>query len=254
MRILGCYRLALAIAGLLVAQSVAFAAAPACKGPDKNNPECTGDSGGTTAPAAAATGLVDSAVVDWLNEKVTLRGNGLDTVLEFTLGGSAALTTDVITSNELDLPFDSILAGEVASAGNYALKADGSDVIAIYFKSQVVDASAVSCPCITGWSAQLGSLGLWGTPTAECLEVLGPGSNDAADIAGTVLTDPNDPSVYPQYPIGAAFNPGDPVNSYCALFQVDGDATTTELVNFRINEAQQEDCAASLKTNVCAIP
>ena len=82
--------------------------------------------------------------------------------------------------------------------------------------------------------------------------MVGAGDNDAADIAGTVLTDPNDPSVYPHFPIGATFLPGDPVSSVCRLVQVNLDATTDDLVNLRINESQQADCAASLKVNVCA--
>ena len=249
MRTLDLFRLAVIIAGLTAAPSVTLAA-PACKGPNKNDAGCNTDSGDSEPPVEAASSSVDSAVVDWLNEKVTLRGSALDTVVDFTLGGSTTLSISPISPSEVDIPFDSLVAGEVTIAGNYALKADGTDIVSIYFKSQVVDAAAVGCPCDGDWSTELS--GLWGTPEAECLEIAGPGSNDIADIAGTVLTDPNDPSVYPQFPIGASFYPGDPVNSSCRLVQVNGDATTSELVKFRINEAQQADCAASLKVNVCA--
>ena len=84
-----------------------------------------------------------------------------------------------------------------------------------------------------------------------CYEIEGPGSNDSADISGTVLSVAGDPAVYPQYPIGASFYPGQPNDSYCALVQVNGDATTDELVNFPVNELQQADCATALKANVC---
>jgi len=215
-------------------------AAPAGKGPNKNEP---------AAATITSSGPVDSVTVDWLNQKLVVRGTGLDTVAAFTLGGSAPLATTDVTTSALDIPFDSTVAGVVTASGNYALAADGATVMSVYFKSDVVDPSAGGCPCSTVWA---GTLPRWGSPDTACLEIVGPGSNDVADIAGTVLSDPNDPSVYPQYPFGASFQPGDPVNSVCQLVQVNGDATTSELVNSRLNETQQADCATLVKANVCA--
>jgi hypothetical protein len=226
-------------------------AAPACKGPNKNDPGCDTTSA-PEEPAAepAVAGLIDSATVDWSNQRVRVRGSGLSGVAQFTIGGSAVLAEANESDTQLDLLFDAAMAAAVTLEGSYALKADGADVISIYFKSQVVDPAATGCPCETDWTEELG--GLWGTPQTECVEILGPGSNDVADIAGTVLTDYTDPTVYPQFPVGASFTPGDPVDSSCRLVRIDGDATTTELVNIRVNESQQADCAASLKLHVCA--
>ncbi len=225
------------------------AAAPACKGPNKNDAGCEAPAPEEPAPEAASAGLVDSATVDWIDQKVTVRGSALGGVTQFTIGGSAALTQANASDVQVDLLFDAAMAAAVVLEGSYSLKADGADVISIYFKSSVLDPAASGCPCDADWAAELG--GLWGTPETECLEVSGPAVNDAADIAGTVLTNPDDTAVYPQFPIGASFIPGDPVNSVCRLVRVDGDATTTELVNLRVNEAQQADCAASLQLNVC---
>lgn len=233
---------------LLTLVHVGATAAPSCKGPNKNDPECV--TAEEPAAPAAAPGTVDSATVDWFNQKLVLRGTGLDTVAAFTLGGSVALTTDNVTPSSLEIPFDADVAGEVTDSGNYALIADGAVALSLYFKSQVIDPGAdPNCPCELAWS---GAVPGWSVPETECLEVVGGGDNDAADIAGTVLTDPNDPSVYPHFPIGAAFLPGDPVSSVCRLVQVNVDATTSDLVNLRINENQQADCAESLKLNVCA--
>jgi len=233
------------VVGLCTLVQTGAVAAPACKGANKNDPGCPG------AVVEAAPGTsVSSATVDWYNQKVVVRGTTLDTVVAFTLGGSGTLTTAGVTATAVDLPFDPTVAGEVTEAGNYALSVDGAVALSVYFKSQVVDPGATGCPCGTDWATELG--GLWGTPTSDCLQITGGGSNDPADISGTVLTDPNDPAVYPHFPIGAAFYPGDPVNSVCRLVQVNGDATVSELVNFRINENQQAECATLLQANVCA--
>jgi hypothetical protein len=227
----------------------ALYAAPACKGPNKNDPGCPGTE---TAPAAVAALEINSVTVDWFNQKLAVRGAGLDTVATFTLGGTT-LAIPSVTDMALDIPFDSTMAGVVTETGNYAFDADGTVALSVYFKSQVVDPAAGGCPCETvlpdNW---INTIPRWGNPDTDCLEIVGSGTNDVADIAGTVLSDPNDPLAYPQYAVGASFQPGDPENSVCQLVQVNADATTSELVNSRINETQQEACAGSLKTNVCA--
>lgn len=93
---------------------------------------------------------------------------------------------------------------------------------------------------------------MWGTPSADCLEIQGPSTNDIADISGTIFSDYPAGIVFPQYPIGASFYPGDPDSSVCRLVEVNSDATSTDLVNKRINENQQAACAVELKANVCA--
>lgn len=218
-------------------------AAPACKGTNKNDPACV--------VAAAAPAVVDSATVDWLNQAVIIRGSNLSGATEFMLG---AIATPLAIGNQTDtqvgLPFNSEISGEVLSAGSYNLVVDGTVVLAVYFEDQVIDPAATDCPCEADWAAALS--GLWGSPQTDCFEIEGLLVNDIADISGTVLSTPGDPQAYPQYPIGASFYPGQPGDSYCALVQVDDDATTTELAKERINELQQEDCASILKAQVCA--
>jgi hypothetical protein len=225
-------------------------AAPACKGANKNDPGCPGAEEPPVAPAAAA--VVDSVTVDWLNLTLLVRGSGFTGSTEFRLGGSLTpLTMANVTDSQVELPFDAVLAAEAATQGNYNLLVDGAVALSVYVEAPILDPAAAGCPCGTDWASELG--GLWGPPLeTDCFELEGPGANDAADIAGTILTNPLDSTVYPWYPIGASFYPGVPTDSYCALEQIDGDATVTELVRFPINENQQADCAALLEANVCA--
>jgi hypothetical protein len=220
-----------------------------CQGPNKNDPGCPGAE--EPPPAAAEAAVVDSVTVDWLNLALVVRGSGLTGVTEFLLGSSATpLGTANVTDSQVELPFDSILAAEAAAQGNYNLVVDGIVALSVYIEAPILDPAATGCPCGADWASQLG--GLWGPQETDCFELEGPAVNDAADIAGTILTDPLDSTVYPWYPIGASFYPGVPADSYCALDRIEGDATVTELVRFPINENQQADCAALLETNVCA--
>ncbi|MDT8319395.1 MAG: hypothetical protein RQ826_02585 [Xanthomonadales bacterium] len=227
--------------GLLAAQ--ALYAAPACKGPNKNDPGCVAQ--------VASPAVVDSVTVDWLNQVVTVRGSNFAGTTAFMIGAIATpLAVAYQTDTRVDLPFNADISGEVLSEGSYNLVVDGAVVLSVYFEDQVIDPAATGCPCETDWATAL--VGLWGSPQTDCYEIEGPLANDISDISGTVLSLPGDPDAHPQYPIGASFYPGQPGDSYCALVQVDGDATTTELANERINELQQEDCASALKAQVCA--
>ena len=226
-----------------------FAAPPPCKGPNKNDPGCPG------AEPSPSTIIVDSATVDWLNHKITVRGSALNTGATFLLGGTLLDPPPTISPvDELEIPFNDDVASEVTNQGNYLLNIDGADVLSIFVKSQVVDTAAMGCPCKTTWKIELS--GVWGTAHADCLEILGPNDNDTADISGIVLSnpvaEPTDPDYYPQFPIGASFIPGDPINSVCRLVRVDIDASTTDLLSLRINEIQQAECASLLKDKVCA--
>jgi hypothetical protein len=232
---------------LFLSFGTAALAAPPCKGPNKNDPGCGGEEPPVEAVGAA---VVDSITVDWLGQALIVRGADLDTVAAFGLAGNAGpLPTQNVTPTQLEIPFDAGLAAEVAGAGSYAVTADGASVLTVYIEAGIVDPAATGCPCEAGWVAALGAA--WGVPESECLEIEGPGANDPADISGTVLSDPTDPTVYPHYPIGASFYPGEPLASSCRLVQVDGDATQTDLVNVRINEIQQADCRTTLALNVC---
>jgi hypothetical protein len=230
--------------------SAALAAPDPCKGKNRDNPECNGGE----EPLAPGSALVESVTVDWFNQKLVLRGSDLDTAGSYALGASAALATANVSPTELDIAFSSDLAAEVTARGSYNLVVDGTAQLTVFVESQIIDPGAAGCPCETDWDTELSALGLWGGQDTECIEVTGPAANDPADIAGTVLSDPLDDTVYPHFPIGASFYPGDPDNSVCRLVQVNGDATTAELVNSRINETQQAACATVLNSNVCSPP
>jgi len=242
---------------LIILNNGAHSAA-ACKGPNKNDPGCPGaqeEAAPTPTPTptpapAVAPVVIENASIDWFNQKITLRGTGLTGATDFVLGGSAPLTPSSATDTLVEIDFGADIAGEVDRPGNYLFKVDGVNALSLFFKSQVIDPAATGCICDVPWANSLA--GKWGSLETQCLEVPGPATNDVADIAGTVLSDPNDPSVYPQYPVGAAFIPGDPVSSVCRLVQVNGDASVDEIVNVRINENQQAACAVSLKANICA--
>lgn len=236
------FRLAGFVIFLSLWSSSNFAAPGPCQGPNKNDPGCN------DPPPPPPLTVVNSASVDWVNQRITVRGESLDLATEFSLGGGAVITPLDVAPQEVNLPFSTAVADAVPIKGNYQLNIDGTDVLSLFVKSQIIATSATGCPCENAWSSELAGL----QQAPECIEISGPASPDTADIAGTIYTDPNDPVVYPQYPFGAAFIPSDPVNSVCRLVQVNGDGTTSELVNFRINEIQQEECATILRNNYCA--
>jgi hypothetical protein len=228
---------------LMGAFQASVLAAPACKGQKKNDPGCDQE-------AAAAPVVVDSVTVDWLNEKLVVRGSGLAGATNFVLGNSVSLGVASVTDTELDIPFNLDMADEVLSQGNYNLKVDGAVQLSVFIESQIIDPGDTGCPCQADWTLEPAVK--WGIPSADCLEIEGPFSNDIADISGTIFSDYPVGAAYPQHPIGASFYPGEPDSSVCRLVEVNSDATTTDLVNKRINENQQATCATELKANVCA--
>jgi hypothetical protein len=233
---------------LAFVMSEVLAAAPPCKGANKNDPGC----GEEVEPSTTAvTAVVDSVTVDWVNQALIVRGSGFTGSTGFLLGGNPTpLATENVTDTELSIPFSADIAAEIGVAGNYNLVADGTVQLSVYVESQVVDPAATGCPCAEEWANQLGDLYGETERTADCLEIEGSGENDPADISGTILS--STPESYPQYPIGASFYPSDPDASVCRLVQVGADATTIDLVHLRINEIQQADCASEIKYNVCA--
>lgn len=242
MNIKSSFSLAGSLIFLATFSTTGFAAPGPCQGPNKNDPGCN-----DPPPPPPPAIVINSATVDWFNEKITLRGDALDTATDFVLAGSVPITPLDVSASEVNLPFDTDVANAVPDKGNYQLNIDGTDVLSLFVKSQIVASDATGCPCEATWNTEIG-----GQQAPECIQLLGNSSPDSADIAGTVYTDPLDITVYPQFPFGASFNPNDPVNSVCRLVQVDADATVTELANFRINETQQEECALLLTTTYCA--
>jgi hypothetical protein len=228
----------------------AVQAAPACKGPNKNDPGCPGAEEPPPEPALPGA-VVDSVTVDWFNQVLVVRGLGLSGITSWGLAGFAGPLSVAggATDTELQIEFDADLASEVAGHGSYILNGDGTGQLSVFIESQIIDPGATGCPCTGSWS---GTVPNWGAPQTECVEIEGPGANDAADISGEVLTDPLDPLVYPHFLVGASFYPGEPDDSVCRLVQLDGDLAVTDLENVRINETQQADCRTVLAANACS--
>ena len=218
-------------------------AAPACKGPNKNDPGCD-----VAEPSTLGADSVDSVTVDWFNQVLVVRGTDIDAATDWVLGGSPALANaTVINPDMVEIGFDADIAAQVQGGGSYLLTADGNAQLTIYIEHQIIDPAATGCPCQTTWAAQIPD---WVGPTdTACLEISGPGSNDQADISGTYT--PVDVLEDPQFSFAASFNPGDPANSVCQLIQVNPDLTVVELVNVQINENQQADCRDELAANAC---
>lgn len=233
--------LASGLALLMVVQ--VSVAQPACKGPNKNDPGCPGAE--EPPPPEPGPVQVNSASVDWAGESIILRGAGFDVVPGVALGDSGLLTVLVQSDTELEVEFGAQLAAAVPASGNYQLFVNGAGVLSLYFEAAIVDPAAGGCPCAVAWGNQTPG---WGVPHTTCVELQGV----APDIAGTVLTDSADSSVYPHFPIGAAYSPATPASSVCRLTQVDGDLSVIDLVNQPINATQQGVCADLLKANVCA--
>jgi hypothetical protein len=222
-------------------------AAPSCKGPNKNDPGCPGAE--PPPELLLAAGMVDSVTVDWFNLVLVVRGTSIDAAADWVLGGSPSLSNvTVIDPNTVEIGFDADLAAEVQSAGSYLLTADGNDQLTVHSEHQIIDPAALGCPCQITWVAQIPG---WGSPTdTECLEIVGPGGNDPADISGTYV--PVDPLIDPQYAFGASFYPGEPGESVCRLVQINPNLSTADVVNLLINENQQVDCRIALATNACS--
>jgi hypothetical protein len=239
--------LALLLIQFLFINSVS--SAPACKGPNKNDPGCA------VAEAAPAAIAINSATVDWLNEKIIVRGENFSGSTTITIAGLAA-TIGTQTADQIEIPFDAAIGG--IPKGNHNLVAEdgpsaSSSSISLFIKAGIIDQSLINCPCESEWITALGSLWNPGEKATECFEIAG-GAGEPVDIAGTVLTDATDPDIYPHYPIGAAFT-AEPEESVCRLTQVSTplDATAvTDLVKIRINRAQQGSCHDILVANICS--
>ena len=212
----------------------------------------TPEQGSLTPPSDTATvtavvvptssAIVESVTVDWFNLVFIIRGSGFTGDTEFSLGGSPTLLDPVpgsFSDSYAELPFNGAVAAEVLSQGNYNLIVDGAVALTIHIEHPIIDPVATGCPCQGAWEIEL--VAFWGAPETECVEIVGPGSNDIADISGTVLTDPLVFETYPHYPIGASFYPGEPAESYCALVAVSDDLSINELVSLPINELQQAE-------------
>lgn len=216
-----------------------------CSGPHKNDPTCI-------APPPSPAISVNSATVDWLNEKIIIGGENFSASTTITIGGLSA-TVASWTANQIEIPFDVAIAGTLK--GNHNLIAnDGpsssTSSLSLFVKAAIIDRADAGCPCETDWSTELGIL--WGPQLTDCIEIAG-GSSNPVDIAGTILTDSTDPSVYPHFPIGAAFT-AEPNESVCQLTRVStplDPTAVTDLVKTRINRLQQGICHTALANNVC---
>ena len=219
--------------------------APACKGPNKNDPGCA------TAAAAAPPVSINKVQVDWLNEVILVEGANFSGSTTVTIAGAPA-TINAQTPTQLDIKFPPLTKGNHNLVVSDAPSAS-SDSLSIYTKSELVDPDLTGCPCETAWAAELGALWNPTTRVTDCYELSPGGAGNPEDIAGTVLTDSTDASVYPQYPIGAAFTE-DPNESVCQLTEVDAFSSipaATDLVKTRINRNQQGACRDILVANIC---
>lgn len=220
-----------------------------CSGPHKNDPGCL-------VPPPSPPISVNSATIDWLNEKIIVGGENFTGSTTITIAGQTAIISSQ-TANQIEIPFDGDIAGTLK--GNHNLIADdgpssSTSSLSLFVKAEIIDKDTAGCPCEAGWMAELGAGVLWApiTKTTACFEIAG-GATDPVDIAGTVLTNSSDPTVYPHYPIGAAFT-AEPNESVCQLTRIDSpfDPTAvTDVVKIRINRLQQGACRTALDTNVC---
>ena len=221
---------------------------PACGGHHKNDPECV------VAPPPDAI-EVNIVSVDWLNETITVGGANFSDSTTITIAGSPVTINNPRSASQLKIPFF------VLGTGNHRLVANdapssSTDSISFYLKGDMLDPTDTGCPCAGDWATELGLVSLWNPVphVTDCLIVTPGGAGNPEDIAGTVLTDSTDPSVYPHYPIGAAFT-SDPEKSVCQLTKVDdstGIPTVSDLVKIRINRLQQGACRTVLVDNICS--
>lgn len=216
-----------------------------CSGPHKNDPECL-------TPALSPVISVNSATVDWLNEKIIVRGANFSVSTTITIAGQPT-TIGSWTADQIEIPFDAAIAG--IPKGNHNLivndaPSSSTGSMSLFIKAEIIDLALAGCPCEAGWTGELGVL--WGQDLTDCFEISG-GAGNPEDIAGTILTDSADPATYPQYPVGAAFT-ADPDESVCQLTRINSPLDPTavnDLVKTRINRQQQGACRTALVDNVC---
>ena len=216
----------------------------ACKGPHKNDPGCVS----AAAPAPPIT--VNRIWADWLNEMIFVEGTNFSGSTTVTIAGTP-VPINAQTPTQLEIAFFTLPKGNHNSVLSDAPSAS-SDSLSFYAKSNLVDPTQSGCPCATDWTNILTSAGLW-AKNVTCYELIPGGPGNPEDISGTVLSNPTDPTVYPQYPIGAAFT-ADPNESVCQLTEVNessGIPTATDLVKIRLNRQQQNDCRTILENNIC---
>lgn len=235
-----------------------------CKGPHANDPGCTTPQAPTASPIS-----INSVSVDWLNQRILVVASNasLNTSdITATVAGSTATVSEIIdqsSTQQVVLQFPSTTLPK----GNHLLVLDDSSSsssasISIYLKGDMVDPALIGCPCEptsgTGWSSTLSTLvpDLWnkGTTTTNttgnvCYELDPGGSGNPVDIAANILSNPDDSTAYPVYPIGAAFT-DDPNESVCQLTKVD-ESGAMNLVKMRINRQQQTACRNILADNIC---
>jgi hypothetical protein len=217
-----------------------------CSGPHKNDPGCLVSE---LSPAIS----INSATVDWLNEKIIVRGTNFSASTTITAAGRP-VTIGNQTADQIEIPFDEAIAG--IPKGNHNLVANdapssSTSSMSLFVKAEIIDQALAGCPCESSWSGELGAF--WGQGLTDCFEMSG-GVGNPEDIAGTILTDPTDSAIYPHYPVGAAFT-DDPDKSVCQLTRVSSalDPTAvTGLVKARINRLQQGACRTTLVDKVCA--
>lgn len=217
-----------------------------CSGPHKNDSGCN-----VAVPAEIS---INSARIDWLNENIIVKGDNFSEDTTVTVAGIAA-TVENWTENQLVVAMDSVIAG--TPKGNHNIIVDdipssSSDSISLFAKALIIDKTLTGCPCESSWSTELGVLWNPASKTVDCAEISG-GASSSEDIAGTVLSDPSAPSIYPHYPIGAAFT-AEPSESVCQLTQVDNTSPLpiTDVIKERINRQQQGECRSVLASNICS--
>jgi hypothetical protein len=216
-----------------------------CSGPHKNDPGCL-------VAAVSPAISVNSATIDWLNEKIIVRGANFSADTTITIAGQP-VTIGSQTADQLEIPFDAAIAG--IPKGNHNLIANdtpssSTGSMSLFVKAEIIDQDLAGCPCDADWISELGTL--WGQGLTDCFEISG-GAGNPEDIAGTILTDSTDPAIYPHYPVGAAFT-DDPDKSVCQLTRVSSTLDPTavsDLVKTRINRQQQGACRTTLVNNVC---
>lgn len=182
--------------------------------------------------------VVDSVTVDWANQRLVVRGSGFEDSTSFQLGGSGALVTQGVTSNQLEIPFSETMAAEVISQGNYSLAVNGSVQLSVYFASQVIIPGASDCPCKTEWDIYRGlpSPGGFAGLTPHCAE-----ESDSGDFVTVQFEDEWYPGITNYWVLWTGWDASSGTG-YCELL-IDGPDRSLD------SKDQFDACAAYLKNN-----
>jgi len=206
---------------------------------NKKLSECAND-GGTSN-----TVIVDAAIIDRENDRMTLLGANFLSTTTVTYAGGALTNISVnSTGTELYLAFDNVFSAVIQRAGTYFFMVDGNNV-PVYINGLIPNTFSTTCPCENDWArdfnTESGELLTRATTTA-CIETNIDGK---VEIVSTYTLD--ELLNPPVYIVGADFSTE--LGGVCQTVVIDALANESRPTKHAITAVQQSACATVMLDN-----